>query len=333
MSSESALAILIALVLSAALTPALRPWLIRRRILDWPDARRSHEHPTPRGGGLAIWLGIVLGLTVAAGPALPVLLIIIFATVLALLGWLDDSRGVRISLRLLVMVAAALGLAVIYGPVGSIELLGVELHAPWLWSALGVVAVVWMINLHNFMDGSDGLAAMQTIWSAGLLGVLLYRGGEAEIGLAGLAVAGACLGFLLWNRPPASIFMGDVGSLMLGGMIGMLAYVGVASGLISVWLCLIVCAVFVVDATATLLLRGLSEGQWYTAHREHAYQRLIQAGLTHAQVLLLYGTLNLILVLPALILGMARPSWQMPLALVLIAVLVGFWAVVQKQTR
>lgn len=323
----------LSLVVTALLTPLLRPWLLRRRMIDWPEERRSHQQPTPRGGGLAMWLGLVIGLVWAADLNLSTLFILKFATVLALLGWLDDSRSVPVGVRLLVMLAAALGLVVFYGPVSSLDMRAWQFHGPWVLSILGLIAVVWLINLHNFMDGSDGLAAAQGTWASGLLGGLLYSGGEVSVGLAGLAMAGASLGFLLWNRPPARLFMGDVGSLMLGGMIGLLAYVGAASGILSIWLSLIVCSVFVVDATATLLRRGLTQGQWYTAHREHAYQRLMTAGCGHGQVWLIYAALNMLLVLPSVILALAWPERQMLIALALTAILVGLWAVVQRRTQ
>lgn len=323
----------LSLLLCALAVPLLRPWLVRCRIIDWPEERRSHVLPTPRGGGLAIWLAFVVALAWVGGLSLPLLFIIKFASVLALLGWLDDSHSVPIAVRLAVMLAAAAGLLVFYGPVSEVEVLGQPLHHPWLWSVLGLVAVVWMINLHNFMDGSDGLAAMQAVWSGTVLGGVLYVSGERELGLAGLSLAGAGLGFLVWNRPPARIFMGDVGSLLVGGMIGLLAYAGAASGVLSIWLSLIVCVVFVVDATATLLLRGLTQGQWYTPHREHAYQRLIRAGWSHAQVLLLYGALNIALVLPALAIAIRWPWLQAIVALVLVALVGAAWAVVQRGTR
>lgn len=327
----SGLVALLAAICTALATAPLRQWLIARKVLDWPDQRRSHDHPTPRGGGLAMACGLLLALGAAVVwqgvPLFPLL----FLAVLSFLGWLDDLYQVPIRLRLLVMFGCALSLVWGLGPITAIDGLGQIGQFTWLWSALGLIAVIWLINLHNFMDGSDGLAALQGLWSAAVLGALLCAGQACGLGLVGVAVAGACLGFLLWNLPPARIFMGDSGSLMLGGAIGLLAYAGAATGLVSIWLSLIVCALFVVDATATLLRRGLLEGQWYTPHRVHAYQKLMRVGWSHGQVLLLYAALNVLLVGPALALALYRPDWAWAIALTLVMLLGTAWFVVQSR--
>jgi len=194
-----------------------------------------------------------------------------------------------------------------------------------LWGILAVVAVIWLINLHNFMDGSDGLAALQGLWS-GLAFALAFGLNQAWLEMAlALSLAGACLGFLYWNRPPARIFMGDTGSLLLGGWIAGLALTGAASGMFSVWLGLIICSLFVVDATATLLRRMLVGERWYTPHRSHAYQRLIVSGWTHGRVLTLYGLVNILIVLPIFLIGLTRPDLDFWLALTATGVLGAGW--------
>ncbi len=322
----------LALAITAGLTPVLRRWLLAQRILDWPGSRSSHAQPTPRGGGLAILAGFLVALLVFAGTGRGVLVPLGYGLVLAALGWLDDRAALPVRTRLLVMLVGALVLVGHFGPVSELELFGRVVVQPWLWSLLAVVAVIWLINLHNFMDGSDGLAALQGAWSGLLLGNLLYRGGAELIGLLGFALAGACLGFLFWNRPPARLFMGDTGSLLIGGMIACLAYAGAAQGIVSIWISFMICALFVVDATATLVARLVSGGQWYTPHREHAYQRLIRAGWSHARVLLVYGLINLALVLPLVAMALFSPPWEMPLALLLAALLCGGWFIVQRCT-
>ena len=328
---ESGLLALASAILTALATAPLRRWLIGRNVLDWPDQRRSHRHATPRGGGLAMTFALllVLGVAVIWGDA--AVFPLFFLGSLSLLGWLEDLYQVPIRLRLLVMSGCAVSLVWALGPITSIDGLLSMAQLAWLWSALGVIAVIWLINLHNFMDGSDGLAALQGLWSAALLGALLFAGGAHALGLVGMAVAGSCLGFLVWNRPPASIFMGDCGSLMLGGAIGLLAYAGAATGLVSIWISLIVCALFAVDATATLLRRGLLEGQWYNPHRDHAYQKLMRMGWSHRQVLLLYGGLNVVIVGPALGLALLQPEWAWAISLVLVVLLAAAWLVVQRR--
>lgn len=321
----------LALVVTACLTPQLRRWLLARGILDWPGDRRSHEQPTPRGGGLVMLLGLTVALLSLSAHTPSLLVPVIYALAVGALGWLEDRYELPIRVRLLVMLVCAIGLLVHFGPITQVEVAGLVLVQPWLWSILAVVAVVWLINLHNFMDGSDGLAAMQGTFSGLVLGWLLYQGGDQASGVVGFALGGACAGFLIWNRPPARLFMGDVGSLLVGGMLGWLAYAGAAQGVVSVWLSLMVCALFVVDATATLLSRVVSGGQWYTPHREHAYQRLIQAGWSHARVLALYGAINGLLVLPLIMLVLYLPAWELPMVLLLLAVLAGGWATIKRR--
>ena len=332
MRAEPWLAASIAFLVTLAVTPLLARWLRARQMLDWPDERRSHTLPTPRGGGLAMLLGFALALLANPEQRLALLPLLLLTLIVATLGWLEDRHELPVRARLLAMLGFAGGLVAYFGPITQVALFELLMPWAWLWTGLGVIAVVWLINLHNFMDGSDGLAAMQGAWSAGLLGWLLYQAGAVAVGLSGLALAGACVGFLCWNRPPARLFMGDVGSLMIGGLVGLLAYAGAAKGLVSIWLSLMICSVFVVDATATLLRRVRTEGQWYTPHREHAYQRLIGAGWSHAQVLGLYASVNLVLVLPLVVLVHRRPFWEGPTVIFLLVILLVGWAAVQRYT-
>ena len=323
--------ITLAFCLSLALTPTVRRWLLHRGMVDLPGERRSHQRATPRGGGIALVLALCLSLLWSAGveAIVPVALLVI----LAVIGWLDDVYDLPVRWRLSGQLVVALAMLGYAGPVAQVELGGLVLEWPWLWSALAVIAVVWLVNLHNFMDGSDGLAAMQGTWAGLVLGVLLYTQGASVAGIAGLALAGACLGFAFWNRPPARIFLGDVGSVSLGGAVGMLALIGAASGQVSIWVSLIVCSLFVVDATATLLRRALRGERWYTAHREHAYQRLLAAGWSHGRVLVLYGLTNLVLVLPVVLLALWYPAWDAVLAAGLGLVLIGAWSRIQVGTE
>lgn len=330
MAGEQWRVAVLAFLVTLVVTPMLTQWLRSRRIIDWPDERRSHQQPTPRGGGLALLLGFTVAVLGAVAQPRSMLPLALFAVALGTLGWLDDRYGVPVRWRLAIMLICAVSLVLALGPIAEVAVMDQVINWPWLWTPLALVAVVWLINLHNFMDGSDGMAAMQGAWSGGVLGWLLYQGGSPAAGLAGLALAGACLGFLAWNRPPARLFMGDVGSLVIGGLVGLLAYAGAAQGIVSIWLSLMVCALFVVDATATLVRRLSSGGQWYTPHREHAYQQLIGVGWSHARVLAVYASVNLVLVLPMVVLVYYRPLWDWPLAMLLVVILVAAWRLVQR---
>ncbi|MFW5815833.1 MAG: MraY family glycosyltransferase [Wenzhouxiangella sp.] len=317
--------------LTALLVWPLRSWLLRRELLDHPDPRRSHRLPTPRGGGLAMAAAMACVLVpAAAGQGLPVLVAVL---ALAGLGWLDDVRDLAVAWRLLFQLLIAVGLLLYTGPVSDVSIFEIVLAWPWLWSILALVAVIWLINLHNFMDGSDGLAAMQGAWAGLALGALLARAEMPTLALTGFILAGACLGFLAWNRPPARVFMGDTGSVMIGGMIALLALGGAADGTVSIWQSLIVCSLFVVDATATLAARVVRGARWYTAHRDHAYQRLIGTGWGHGRVLVLYTLVNVLVVLPVLLLAIRYPFWDMALALGLIGALAGLWGAVYGATK
>ena len=323
-----ALPLVLALGLSAALTPVVKAVVVRLGLLDQPGERRSHSMPTARGGGVALVLAVVVTAFALAGMAVaaPVVGLLV---ALAAIGWLDDVSDLPVRWRLPGFFAVAALMLWITGPVGAVAVGPLVLDWPWLWSALALIAVVWLINLHNFMDGADGLAAMQLAWSGVLFGLLLFDPQAPVTSTLAFSLAGAALGFLVWNRPQASIFMGDVGSVSAGGLVGFLALSGAASGQVSIWVSLMICSVFVVDATATLIRRARSGQRWYTAHREHAYQRLLVLGWSHGRVLGLYGLVNVAVVLPFVLAALSFPAWDFPLALCLIALLFGAWYVVQ----
>lgn len=311
-------------------------YLRRAGVVDQPDyTRRLHAQPTPRGGGLLVASAIVLVLCIQMwvlgtwGGMWPLGLFVAWA---ATMGWLEDIRPRPIRYRLLGQFGLALGVAFWLGALVRVELGPWLWENPWLWTALGVVALVWLMNLHNFMDGSDGLAASQGVWSAACYALLFFSADQQAWGAFALATLAGYGGFLVWNRPVAKLFMGDSGSLLLGTIVGIFAYQAVSSGAGSLANCLMISAIFVVDATTTLLWR-ISRGQrWYTAHAAHAFQRLIAAGLSHAQVLGVYMALNLGLVLPLLIGALVWPKYEFLFGMGLIFVLVFGWWRIQRQT-
>jgi Fuc2NAc and GlcNAc transferase len=169
----------------------------------------------------------------------------------------------------------------------------------WSWgepspsAILGAVGIVWAINLYNFMDGIDGLAAVEAVSVGTIAGALLLAAGSTALATVTLLVAAASGGFLGWNWAPARIFMGDVGSGFLGYTFGTLALLSHRSGAVPLTLWLLVMGVFLFDATLTLLRRIARTERWYQAHRSHAYQRLVQAGSSHARVTTLALLVNL----------------------------------------
>lgn len=316
-----------ALVLVLALTPLVRNYALRRGLVDRPGPRRSHDRPVARGAGLAVAVAVMAAIPVTGSAmALPFTACI---GLLAVLGAVDDHRAVSVGARLAVQIAVAV-LAVIWiGPVETVSIGGWPITAPLLWSALAVLAMAWLINLHNFMDGSDGLASLQGAICGGLFAWAFARSGATGLAWPALVLAAACAGFLFWNRPPARVFLGDSGSLAIGGFIGLLALAGAASGVVSVWLSLAICMVFVIDATATLADRLIRGRRWYTPHRDHAYQRLIRAGWSHARVLRTYGLINLGVVLPGVALILHTPDHDLLVAAVLAGLMLAGWGVVR----
>ncbi len=323
-------AALVAVLVAGILTPFLRGWLMQQNLVDLPGERRSHSVPTPRGGGAAIVFALIFANLVSGLPWWPGLFLLLL---LGILGWVEDRHELSAPSRLAVQaVVAVLALSLI-GPVTSVDVFGQTMHLPWFWTLLSGIAIVWLINLHNFMDGSDGLAAMQGVWSGLAMGVLMLRADLFTHAAFALALAGGYAGFLLWNRPPARIFMGDSGSMALGGGVALLALAGATSGGVSIWVSLIITSLFVVDATATLARRVANGERWYNAHRQHAYQRLIAVGWSHGRVLVLYAAINLGLVLPMTLLAIAHPQIETVLAFILVGLLLGGWWVIEFATN
>jgi Fuc2NAc and GlcNAc transferase len=255
----------------------MRRYALRRSLVDLPDARRVHTRPTPRGGGAAIVLVSLAGVA-AAGvlhqiPASVVHALLIGGGAVALVGWADDRRGVPPPLRAVVHVAAATWALT----VTDVGLSPVAFALASLW-------IVWSTNLYNFMDGIDGLAGIEAVSVGIVAGLLLLSTGRADLALVPLVTAAASAGFLAWNWPPASVFMGDVGSGFLGFMFGTLAVVSDRWGAVPVVTWVMLLGVFVFDATVTLVRRVARGERWYQAHRSHAYQRLVQAGVSPGKV-------------------------------------------------
>ncbi|RNE91977.1 glycosyl transferase [Marichromatium sp. AB31] len=286
-----AVAVLAALLLSALATR----WLSARAgtrfgALDVPNARSLHSAPVPRTGGLAVLLGL----------ALPLLALAVLGLAPGVLGWIalalapvaavafvDDLGEVAPRWRLLAQVLGALVLIAVGLRWGVVELPGVAWALPLVASLpLTLLAVVWMTNLYNFMDGMDGLAASMTLFGFGALALLGWKGGEPGYAAVAGCVAAAGAGFLSGNFPPARIFLGDVGSASLGLLAAALALWGAQLGLFPLWVALLAFSPFVVDATWTLLVRLARGERVWQAHRSHHYQRLVLAGWSHRRTLL-----------------------------------------------
>lgn len=314
-------------LIAIALTHLVRRYALAHSVLDRPNSRSSHDRPVPRGGGLAIvgtFIGgsvalVVLGLA-ATNHAIA---LIGGAVMVSFIGWLDDRRGgVSAGLRIAVHTTAAVWALAWIGGLDRISLGPATLGFGVLGSVLATVGVVWWINLYNFMDGIDGLAAGQAVTVAGFGALLILMNGPSSIAGFAILLAGASLGFLFWNWAPARIFMGDAGSGFLGFVFAVLAIAAEHAGALPLVAWLMLSGVFLFDSTVTLVRRVLRGERWYTAHRSHAYQKLVAFGYSHWRVTTYVLFLNAILAGITYI-ATVRPSW-LPAAAGVTIVLLGF---------
>ncbi|HEY5804501.1 MAG TPA: glycosyltransferase family 4 protein [Lysobacter sp.] len=311
-------------VLAAAGTWVARHYALRRRLLDQPGARRSHAVATPRGGGISIVVAVLLGCA-WLGMQWPqhAVLLACFATGLVLvagIGWVDDHRPLSPWLRLAVQALAALILAwAVHRSTGT--------TSP---AVLAFVLVMVLVNVWNFMDGIDGLAASQAGIAAA--GLALVPGTGPWGWLAAGLVAAIC-GFLPFNFPKARIFLGDVGSGALGYILAVLLLAAHIEGR-SHWLLLLLpVSAFLVDAGFTLTMRMLRGERWWTPHVQHAYQCWARRQGGHVVVTLTYAVFSLM----ATILMMTALRWSQTTVIWACSAWYGFailaWTRLRKDVR
>lgn len=318
---------MIALAIAAAtgllVALALRPliaWLKRRAVWDIPNERSSHSEITPRGGGIAVSGGILLGLAAwfSVAPDVDGSLLLLGMAVLAIVSWLDDRRGgLPVGLRFGIQVLAV-GLVIALLPAERSVTDG--LVPLWLERIVLFLAWLWFTNLFNFMDGINGITGVEmAMVGTGLAivnGHAMVNTDSGLIGAPALIVAAAGLGFLPWNWGRAKVFLGDVGSVpagyILGGLLVLLALQGAWAA------ALILPMYYWMDATITLLRRLLRGEKIWQAHRSHFYQQGARRLDSHAAVSLRIAGLNVILIGLALA---SLHSWPVALAAVGLAML------------
>ena len=299
----------------------------RRGMLDRPGQRRSHSIPTPRGGGIGIVIaglvclpGMLLG-TAAPWPPIVVAGLLAALLLVALAGWWDDHRSLPILPRFGAQLLAVLLFA------GALIAVGMS----WWWLPVLLLAGAWSINLHNFMDGIDGLLAQQAMFVGAGMAWLAWDAGQSALALAAAGLAMASFGFWCLNRSPARIFMGDVGS----GSVGLLIFAFTAmlwqADAHLLWPALILSSAFVADASLTLLSRFCRGRRWYTAHREHLYQWLVRRGFTHAGGGAIYMTWNLLLAAPLAWLARSHPGWGWPITMATYLAAAALWLLFKRR--
>lgn len=247
-------------------------WLARAHVarlaIDEPNARSLHTVPVPRTGGIGMLLGIAAGWALI-GAALPWAIWVAAAMVIAV-SLLDDLRGLSAAVRLTVHLLAAV--------LSATTLLSGE--TPLLLISV-ILAIGWMSNLYNFMDGSDGLAGGMALFGFLAYAIAAFWAGSTQFALINLAVAAAAAGFLVHNFHPARIFLGDAGAVPTGFFAATFGLTGWLQHDWTWWFPFLVFSPFIVDASLTLLRRLLAGARVWEAHRDHYYQRLVLLGLGH----------------------------------------------------
>jgi len=291
-------------VASAVITRQLIVNSHRFSKMDIPNERSSHVTPTPRGGGIAFvatsLIGFLLLLLNSALTGTELLALCCAGSIVAIAGHLDDRQKISgATVRLVLHAISAVILIVGVGIPSELALFDRTVNTGIVGSILGVVYLVWLLNLFNFMDGTDGIAASEAIFVL-LAGAFLnyHVLSVANHSAAAVVLAASTFGFILYNWSPAKIFMGDVGSGYLGVGVGGLSLIAANQDPELLWVWIILLAIFVSDATVTLIRRLLRKQKPHVAHRSHAYQHLAIRLNSHAKVALLVLAVNIAWLLP-----------------------------------
>lgn len=304
---------------SYGLTYFVRKYALENQILEVPNERSSHIVPTPSGGGIAIvtaWLIGAMLLAVLDYIDTNVLLALIPPSILlAVIGFVDDRMDLSPWVRLATQIFSAVWFILISG---SSVVTGITFldSVPAISIGLAIFGLVWLINLFNFMDGIDGLAGVEAIFAALGLALFCWLSGAADLAAVSTLLAAACSGFLVWNWPPARIFMGDTGSSWIGFLLGTSALASAERTATIFWPAVILLGIFLVDATVTLIRRLLSGQTWYRPHRSHAYQKLSQRWGEHRRVTVIACWVNIVWLFPLAIAAFFLPVYSTLLALV-----------------
>lgn len=266
---------LIAALVTLLVTSILVFGKVGKVIQDIPNERSLHSKPVPRIGGVALMAGILSAwalmiMSLVWWVVLPLLLLFFVSL-------LDDKRGLPVSQRLLAHSAAAAVLVIGSGTIAQGIMLAIIM----------LLCVIWMTNLYNFMDGSDGLAGGMTFFGFTMYGLATLMHGDDTQAMLNFSIAAAAMGFLYYNFHPAKVFMGDAGSIPLGFLAAAMGLWGWQQAHWPGWFPLLVFSPFIMDATVTLLKRTLRREKIQQAHREHYYQRLVRLGWGHRNTALL----------------------------------------------
>lgn len=283
---------------------------VKRAILANPNFRALHEISIPRGGGIIFGLIFVVGVILLwLFSSLSNELLFIYGLggfAATLLGIIDDINDIGARKKLAMQIIICLiPLLWLYDDL----LLKVVWIPSWVIIPVALLFLVWMINAYNFMDGVDGIAASGAIFSSGVIAIsLIIMNGPLNLVLLLLLLMISVMTFLIFNWPPASIFMGDSGSVFLGYIFGVLILYTTINDYVSIWTWIIVFGYFIADTSLTLIARLFLVKKWYGAHRSHAYQNIARITSSHLKVTLSVVIYNLVWLLPLAILSVIEPN-------------------------
>ena len=271
---------LLLLILSFTLTYIIKNYYIKNAILEEVNERSSHTVPTPHGGGIAIvitWFVGLVYLNYVNEIDATLFYALMVGVVISVVSYFDDIYELSPKLRLGVQLAVALGALVALGGLNTLDFGIFTITNDIVTNTIAIVAIIWYINLYNFLDGINGYAGSEAIFLS-IAGLLIFGG--AHFGVLAVAV----LGFLYWNWNKAKIFMGDVGSTLLGYNVAIFTLYYANQEPLNLWIWITLFGLFWFDATLTLLRRKLNGEKLSQAHKKHAYQRLNQSGWSHYKV-------------------------------------------------
>jgi UDP-N-acetylmuramyl pentapeptide phosphotransferase/UDP-N-acetylglucosamine-1-phosphate transferase len=320
----SAATVVVAALLTAVLTVALLPWLTRVALAK-PNARSSHSAPTPQGGGIAVIAATLVTVGAAfhtlslGSPAVSIPAIAGAIIAMACLGAADDIRPLPAGLRLLLQAAVVEGVLFTMPAEWHI----VSTIPLWLERSALLLGVLWFVNLVNFMDGLDWMTVAEVIPLTITLAVLGSIGAlPPRAMILSLALGGAIAGFAYFNRPVARIFLGDVGSLPIGLILGVLLLLVAFGGHPAA--ALIPPLYYLADATITLLRRALRGDKLTQAHRTHFYQRATDNGFTVMDVVMRVFAINLCLGALSVLIVIV-PGWTISIAALIASATLVAW--------
>ena len=310
-----------------------RRYAMKFGIVDIPNHRSSHTKTTPRGGGIVfacLWL-LAMGV-VGYWNVLPRMecMILSVPLIVSVVGFLDDCRSVPAIWRLAAYSLAAFLIVWMMHGFDHLNIGIFTLHTTWFINSLVFISILWSTNAYNFMDGLDGLSAVEGSFVFLVGGLFLLHAGAWVLAALSMYVSVVVMSFLYWNWPPAKLFMGDAGSTFLGCLIMVFALLGQRWYGVPAWWWLGLYAAFLFDASVTLVRRVITGEKWYEAHRSHAVQRLYKAGWSERKIMMGLLATNILLAI-FISTAVIYPAWSHEMILLcVISLIVLYWVIERK---